>query len=103
MRIRHSMQQLLSAARSDDHCRNMVHIDEGVEKFCAGQMGKMNDIVGNLLDSTPDFFPSLQVQLHGFTGGALEDAENGGVGLHSDFGLGGQIGATCCQEKCKKK
>ena len=66
-------------------------------------MRKMDDIVGNLFDPAADFLSRIQVQLDSFAGAALEDADDGRVGLQTDLILSEQIGANCCQEECKKK
>jgi hypothetical protein len=66
-------------------------------------MRKMDDIVGNLFDPAADFLSRIQVQLDSFAGAALEDANDGRVGLQTGLILSEQIGANCCQEQCKKK
>ena len=57
-------------------------------------MRKMDDILVNLLDFTPDLVTCLQMQLDSFTGVLLEDAENG---------LSGQAGIDSCDDKSEKK
>ena len=57
-------------------------------------MRKMDDILVNLFDFTPDLVTGLQMQLDSFTGVLLEDAENG---------LSGQAGTDGCDDKCEKK
>src|SRR6266496_157226 len=39
------LQQSLSAGDTNDHGRNVLCIDEGVEVFRASKIGKMNDVV----------------------------------------------------------
>ena len=57
-------------------------------------MRKMDDILVNLFDFTPDLVTGLQVQLDSFTGVLLEDAENV---------LSGQAGTNSCNDKSEKK
>ena len=57
-------------------------------------MRKMDDILVNLFDFTPDLVTGLQTQLDSFTGVLLEDAENG---------LSGQAGTDSCNDKSEKK
>ncbi len=57
-------------------------------------MRKMDNILVNLFDFTPDLVTGLQMQLDSFTGVLLEDAENG---------LSGQAGTDSCHEKSEKK
>ena len=57
-------------------------------------MRKMDDILVNLFDFTPDLVAGLQMQLDSFTGVLLEDAENG---------LSGQAGTDSCNDKSEKK
>jgi hypothetical protein len=78
----------LSAARPNRDCRNVFHIDKRIEEFCASQMRKMDDLVGNLRNLATDFFSRTQMQLDSFAGAALEDAEDGRIGLQTDFVLG---------------
>ena len=63
----------------------------------------MDNLVAHFFDLAADLFAGVQAQLDRLTSAALQDAEDGGVRLQLDFVLGGQIGANCCQEKCKKK
>jgi len=89
----------LSAARSNHDCCNVFPIDEGIEKFCASQMRKMDDIVGNLFDPAANFLSRIQVQLDSFAGAALEDANDGRVGLQTDLILSGQTGTDRCDDE----
>ena len=57
-------------------------------------MRKMDDILVNLFDFTPDLVTGLQMQLDSFTGVLLKDAENG---------LSGQAGTDRCDDKSEKK
>ncbi len=57
-------------------------------------MRKMDDILVNLFDFTPDLVAGLQMQLDSFTGVLLEDAENG---------LSGQAGTDSYDDKSEKK
>src|SRR5438094_2133331 len=88
------IKRCLSASRTDHHRRNIFHIYEGVEKFCAGQVGKIDDIVGNLADSPSDFFSRSQVQLDSFARAGLKDAEYSRIRLDSGFFLRGQVGTS---------
>jgi hypothetical protein len=89
----------LSAARSNHDCCNVFPIDEGIEKFCASQMRKMDDIVGNLFDPAANFLSRIQVQLDSFASGALQDANDGRVGLQTDLILSGQTGTDRCDDE----
>jgi len=57
-------------------------------------MRKMDDILVNLFDFTPDLITGLQMQLDGFTGALLQDAENG---------LSGQAGTYSGDDKSEQK
>ena len=57
-------------------------------------MRKMDDILVNLFDFTPDLVTGLQMQLDSFTGVLLEDAENG---------LSGQAGTDSGDDKSEQK
>ena len=57
-------------------------------------MRKMDDIVVNLFDFTPDLVTGLQMQLDSFTGVLLEDGENG---------LSGQAGTDSRDDKSEKE
>ena len=57
-------------------------------------MRKMDDILVNLFDFTPDLVTGLQMQLDSFTGVLLEDAENG---------LSGQAGTDSCNDDDSEK
>jgi len=57
-------------------------------------MRKMDDILVNLFDFTPDLITGLQMQLDGFTGALLRDAENG---------LSGQTGTYSGDDKSEQK
>ena len=57
-------------------------------------MRKMDYILVNLFDFTPDLVTGLQMQLDSFTGVLLEDAENG---------LSGQAGTDNCDDKSEQK
>jgi hypothetical protein len=82
--------KFLSAADADYDCRDIFHIDEGVEVFRARQIGKVDDAVGHLRDFTAHFFPRAQVQLHRFASAALKDAGDGRISLQSSFFLSKQ-------------
>jgi len=57
-------------------------------------MRKMDNILVNLFDFTPDLVTGLQMQLDSFTGLLLEDGENG---------LSGQAGTDSCDDKSEKE
>ena len=73
------------------------------KKFCAGQMRKMDDIIGNLFEFAPDFFASLRAQFDCFAGAALQDAKDSPVGLQIDFVLSRPSGTGRSDDKSEKK
>ena len=72
-------------ADTNYHRRNIFHIDERIEIFRAGEIGKMNDVVRYLRDLAAHFLSRSQVQLDTFTGVALKKASDRRVGLQSWF------------------
>jgi 20S proteasome alpha/beta subunit len=92
-----------SAASANYYCANIFYIDERVEIFRAGEIGKMDDIVSHLRDFASHFFSRSQVQLDRFACVALKDAGYGRSRLQSSFFLGGQTGTgDCCNNHCNK-
>lgn len=91
--------ELLFAARTNYGRRNLFHIHKSIEKFCAGQMGKMDDVFGNLFDSPANFLPRIQAQLEALARAGLENAEDGRVRLEIDFVLGGDTGTDGCDKE----
>jgi hypothetical protein len=101
---RRCVRRSLSPARTNDHRRNILYINEGVVKFGASQMGKVDDIVGNLPDPSSDLFSGSQVQLDSFARVALKDAEYSRVRLYGGFFLCEQAGASNrCNNYSQKK
>ena len=88
------IQRCLVASRANYHRRNIFHIYEGVVKLRAGQMGKIDDIVGNLADFPSDLFSRSQVQLDSFARVALKDAEYSRVRLEGGSFLREQTGTN---------
>ena len=80
-------QRSLPSACTNDHRRDIFHIYESVVKFGTSQMGKINDVVGNLADSSSDLFSRSQVQLDSFAGVALKYADYGCIRLDGGFFL----------------
>jgi hypothetical protein len=66
----------LSAGHTNYHCRNVFYINEGVEKFRTGQMGKVDDVVSNSCHLAAHFFSRSQVQLDTFAGVAREEVNS---------------------------
>ena len=87
------MQESLSAADANYDRRNILHIDEVIEIFRAGQIRKMDDAIGHLRDFASHFFSRSQVQLNGFARVALKDAGNARIGLEAGLVLSKRAGA----------
>jgi hypothetical protein len=97
-------QHLLFAGYTNYHRRNVFHIEERIEIFRAGEIGKMNNVVRYLRDLAAHFFSRSQVQLDTFTGAALKKASDRRVGLQTGFILRKRTGADCGRnEYCSKK
>ena len=79
--------QDLLPADTNYHRRNVFHIDERVEVFRAGEIGKMNDVVRYLRDLAAHFLSRSQVQLDTFAGAALKKSNDGRVRLQTGFVL----------------
>jgi hypothetical protein len=93
----------LSAGDTDDDGRNVLCIDEGVEVFRVGNIGKMNDVGGDLREFASHFLSGSQVQLDRFARAALKNADDDRIRLQSSFLLGGQTGTgDCCNNYCQK-
>src|SRR6478609_1500134 len=80
-------QRLLFAGCTNYHRRNVFHIDERVEVFRAGEIGKMNDVVRYLRDLTAHFLSRSQVQLDTFADAALKKSGDRSVRLQTGFVL----------------
>ena len=78
-------QDLLFAADTNYHRRNIFYVDERVEIFSASKIGKMNDVVRYLRDLAAHFLSGFQVQLDTFAGTALKKTDDRRVGLQAGF------------------
>src|SRR5215471_3581585 len=87
------MQESLSASDANYDRRNIFHIDERVEIFCAGQIRKMDDAVGHLREFASHFFSRSQMQLNRFARVALKDAGDARIRLQGGFVLSERAGA----------
>jgi hypothetical protein len=88
-------QESLSASYANYDCRNIFHIDEGIEIFSASQIRKMDDAVGHLRDFASHFFSRSQVELNRFARAALKDAGDARIGLQAGFVLSERASADC--------
>ena len=97
-------QRLLFAGCTNYHRRNVFHIDERIEIFRAGEIGKMNDVVRYLRDLAAHFLSRSQVQLDTFAGAALKKANDRRVGLQAGFILRERAGTDYGgNDYCNKK
>jgi hypothetical protein len=89
----------LLALGSDDDSRYVGSIHGGIEKFRAGQLGKVNEFVSNLLHLAADLLPAFHPQLDDLTGIPLQNANDGIAGLEINFVLSEQTGANKSESK----
>ena len=91
-------------ADTNYHRRNVFHINERIEIFRAGEIGKMNDVVRYLRDLAAHFLSRSQVQLDTFTGAALKKANDCRVRLQAGFILRERAGTDYGgNDYCNKK
>jgi hypothetical protein len=69
-------------------------IHGGIEKFRAGQLGKVNEFVSNFLHLAADLLAAFHPQLDDLAGIPLQNADDGIAGLEINFVLGEQTGAN---------
>jgi hypothetical protein len=89
---------LLALGSDDDGCY-VRRIHGGVEKFRAGQLGKVNEFISNLLHLSADLLAAFHPQLDDLTGIPLQNANDGIAGLEINFGLSEQTGANKSEGK----
>lgn len=88
------LQQSLSGTDADDDGRNILYIDESIEVFRAGKIGKMNDVVCYLRNFAAHFLSRSQVELYTFSSAALEKTDDRDISLESGLILS-EHAATC--------
>jgi len=81
------VQQSLSAGDADDHSRNVLCIDKGVEVLRASEVGNMNDVVGDLRDFAAHFLSRSQVKLDNFPSATLKKTDDRSVSLQGGLFL----------------
>jgi len=76
-----------AAGDADDHSRNVLCIDEGVEVLRASKVGNMNDVIADLRDFAAHFLSRSQVKLDNFPSATLKKTDDRSVRLQSGLFL----------------
>ena len=88
------LQIRLFALRPHDNRGDIRGIDGGVEKFSAGQLRKVHQLVSDLFDLAADLLAGFHPQLHDLSDVFLENSQDRIAGLQIDFALRENIRAS---------
>jgi hypothetical protein len=89
----HLRSALLVLGPNND-CGHVRSINGGIEKFGAGQLRKMHELVSYLLDFPANLLAGFHTQLDRLTGVPLQNTDDGIARLKIDFALGEKAGAS---------
>jgi hypothetical protein len=89
-----AIHRALLALCSNDHGGHVRRINGGIEKFRAGELRKMDELVSDFLDLSSDLLTGFHSQFDGLTRVLLENAQDRIAGLEIDFALRKQLRAN---------